>query len=79
MQEVASLLATIREIPGINLQLLEESQAAWEEFCRRGASFFASFAEGGTLHPMLMAEWRQVLAEERAESLEEFIESRESL
>ncbi|MBB3352678.1 uncharacterized protein YecT (DUF1311 family) [Rhizobium sp. BK049] len=77
--EVASLLATIREIPGINLQLLEESQAAWEEFCKRDAAFFASFAEGGTLHPMLVAEWRQALADERAESLQEFIESRESL
>lgn len=78
-EEVASLLANIRAIPGIKLQLLEESQAAWEEFCRRDAAFFASFAEGGTLHPMLMVEWRQALAEERAESLEEFIETRESL
>ncbi|MBX4883839.1 DUF1311 domain-containing protein [Rhizobium bangladeshense] len=78
-EEVAGLLATIREIPGINLQLLEESQAAWEEFCKRDAAFFASFAEGGTLHPMLTAEWRQALAEERAESLEDFIESRAGL
>ncbi|ASY62605.1 hypothetical protein SJ05684_c11490 [Sinorhizobium sojae CCBAU 05684] len=76
-EEVAHLVATIREIPGINLRLLEESQAAWEEFSKRDALFFASFAEGGTLHPMLMAEWRQALAEERAESLQEFIESRE--
>ncbi|MBV7522121.1 lysozyme inhibitor LprI family protein [Ensifer sp. ENS12] len=78
-EEVAGLLATIREIPGINLQLLEESQAAWEEFCKRDAAFLASFAEGGALHPMLTAEWRQALAEERAESLEEFIESRAGL
>lgn len=78
-EEVAGLLATVREIPGINLKLLEESQAAWEEFSRRDALFFASFAEGGTLHPMQVAEWRQALAEERAESLEEFIESRKGL
>ncbi|MGR9373877.1 lysozyme inhibitor LprI family protein [Rhizobium leguminosarum] len=78
-EEVAGLLTRIREIPGINLQLLEESQAAWEEFSKRDAALFASFAEGGTLHPMLTAEWRLALAEERAESLEEFIQSREGL
>ncbi|MGO6784023.1 lysozyme inhibitor LprI family protein [Rhizobium ruizarguesonis] len=78
-EEVAGLLTRIREIPGINLQLLEESQAAWEEFCKIDAALFASSAEGGTLHPMLAAEWRLALAEERAESLEELIDSREEL
>ncbi|WP_165505494.1 lysozyme inhibitor LprI family protein [Rhizobium leguminosarum] len=78
-EEVAGLLTRIREIPGIDLQLLEESQAAWEEFSKRDAALFASFAEGGTLHPMLNAEWRLALAEERAESLEEFIQSRDGL
>ncbi|UIK19395.1 lysozyme inhibitor LprI family protein [Rhizobium leguminosarum] len=66
-EEIAGLLTLIREIPGINLQLLEESQAAWEEFSERDATLFASFAEGGSLHPMRTAEWRLALAEERAE------------
>ncbi|MGO7446502.1 lysozyme inhibitor LprI family protein [Rhizobium ruizarguesonis] len=77
--EITGLLTQIRQIPGINLQLLDESQAAWEEFSKRDAALFASFAEGGTLHPMLTAEWRLALAEERAESLEELIQSREGL
>lgn len=76
-EEVAELLARVREIPGIDLQLVEESQAAWEEFSKCDAALYASFAVGGTLHPMLTAEWRLALAEERAESLEELIGSRE--
>ncbi|WDZ79052.1 hypothetical protein PWG15_26565 (plasmid) [Ensifer adhaerens] len=78
-QEVADLLATIRQIPDVDLRLLEESQAAWEEFCKRDSLFCSSFAEGGSLHPMLMAEWRQALAEQRAENLGDFIESRVGL
>jgi uncharacterized protein YecT (DUF1311 family) len=78
-KEVEELLTELKAIQGVNLQLLEDSQAAWEEFAKRDASFFASYAEGGSMHPMLMAEWLEVLTDERAGGLEEFIESRKAL
>jgi uncharacterized protein YecT (DUF1311 family) len=75
--EMAQLLDAVTEMGGLNIELLNASQSAWQEFSRREADLQASLVEGGSMYSMVWTSSRAQEIQNRIKTLRRLVERQE--